>query len=104
VKYERWETPVSDARSLAMVSLVDRDGLRVTVQDLRDPTRRRFEFRFTGVAAYRNILEEYRTGEAAQLRVDSPRTGWTAIAIRSSWLSADGDADAGVVTQSFPRS
>ena len=57
---ERWQTPVSDAQSLAMVSLLDQNGLQITLEDLQDPARRRFKFVSRRVAAYRNILEEYR--------------------------------------------
>ena len=56
---ERWQTPVSDAQSLAMVSLLDQNGLQITLEDLQDPARRRFKFVSRRVAAYRNI-EEYR--------------------------------------------
>src|SRR5215475_5956481 len=74
LRQERWDTPVSDARSLAMVSLVDGgDALRITVQDLRDLSRRRFEFTFRRVPAYRNILEEY---QASELPLP-PGVGWT---------------------------
>jgi hypothetical protein len=79
----RWETPVSDARSLAMVSLVDHRGLHITVQDLRDPMRRRICFSFDRVPAYRNILEEYRTS-APPCHQD---LGWTRIDMTSAWLA-----------------
>jgi hypothetical protein len=84
VNYERWETPVSDARSLALVSLIDRDGLHVTLQDLRDPGRRRFEFTFRRVPAYRNILEEYRLGESGE---KAHGAGWTTVVSQSVWLA-----------------
>jgi hypothetical protein len=80
---ERWQTPVSDARSLAMVSLLDRDGLHITLEDLRDPVRRRFKFVFRRVAAYRNILEEYRTTEPPLSR----GAGWTVTLPNSPWLA-----------------
>ena len=80
---ERWETPVSDAASLAMVSLLDQDGLHITLQDLRDPGRRRFRFSFERVPAYRNILEEYRTSE----RRTGEGLGWTRIDPESAWLA-----------------
>ena len=79
----RWEAAVSDAKSLAMVSLLDHDGLHITVQDLRDPARRRYRFTFHRVPAYRNILEEYRTGEP----VAPKGTGWTRVVPESPWLS-----------------
>ena len=80
---ERWETPVSDAVSLAMVSLVDQGGLHITVQDLRDPIRRRFRFSFQQVPAYRNILEEYRLSEPPP----SNPVGWTRVDPKSDWLA-----------------
>jgi hypothetical protein len=81
---ERWGTPVSDARSLVMVSLVDQGGLDITVQDLSDPARRRFRFSFARVPAYRNILEDYRTSAPP---MDSP-LGWTRTDPGSAWLAA----------------
>ena len=80
---ERWETPASDARSLALVSLLDQDGLHITVQDLRDPAGRRFQFSFERVPAYRDILEEYRTSEPPPVE----RVGWTRIDPGSDWLA-----------------
>lgn len=82
-RQERWQTPVSDARSLAMVSLHDREGLHITLQDLRDPARRRFEFVFRRVAAYRNLLEEYRTSEPPVPH----GVGWTLTIPDSPWLA-----------------
>lgn len=71
-----------------MVSLLDdHDGLRITVQDLRDPARRRFEFTFRAVAAYRNILEEYRMGEVMAGLRKGPGVGWTAVVVSSAWLA-----------------
>ena len=78
----RWDTPVSDAGSLAMVSLLDQDGLHITLRDLRDPTRRRYRFTFREVAAYRNILEEYRLSEPPV----PEGTGWTRLFSQSPWL------------------
>ncbi len=80
---QRWETPVSDAQSLAMVSLVDQDGLHITVQDNRDRAGRRFRFSFDRVAAYRSILEEYRTSDPPAVQ----HAGWTRVAPGSAWLS-----------------
>jgi hypothetical protein len=57
--------------------------LHITVQDLRDPERRRFCFSFEQVPAYRNVLEEYRTSEPAPAQ----RLGWTRIDSGSAWLA-----------------
>lgn len=81
---ERWQTPVSDAGSLAMVSLLDQGGLHITVQDLKDPARRRYQFSFRDVPAYRNILEEYRMSEPPPA---GAWAGWTRIDPRSAWLA-----------------
>lgn len=70
---ERWPSPVSDAQSLAMVSRLDQNGLHMTLEDLQDPARRRFKFVFRRVAAYRNILEEYRMSESSPPH----GAGWT---------------------------
>ena len=80
-QYTRWDTPGSDARSLVMVSLVDRGELCVTVVDMQTPDEL-LDFRFVSVAAYRNILEEYRLTEG----LDVPSTGWTVIVNNSEWL------------------
>lgn len=66
-----------------MVSLIDRGGLHITVQDLRDPQRRRFCFSFKRVAAYRNILEEYRTSDLNAHRF----RGRTGLHANSAWLA-----------------
>ena len=89
---ERWETPVSNAKSLAMVSLVDWNGLHITVQDLRDPERRRYQFTFRCVPAYRNILEEYRTSEASESLVEGD-LGWTVKVSKSPWLETLSQAE-----------
>jgi hypothetical protein len=77
----RWETPVSDARSLTLVSLSDDGELQVTVQG--DSNRQRVRFSFFKVVAYRNILEEYRTSEHGGDR----HVGWTRIVLDSAWLA-----------------
>ena len=81
--YQRWDTPVSDSRSLAMVSLSDTsDGLRITVVDPRTQLSPLTTFHFKSFAAYRNILEEFRLSDDGP----SSRTeGWTLIGTHSSW-------------------
>src|SRR3954454_9365127 len=61
--YERWETPVSMAKSLALVSLWQDPGLNLVVEDLKDPERNRYRITFPHFAAYKNTLEEYLIGE-----------------------------------------
>jgi hypothetical protein len=80
---ECWHTPVSDAQSLAMVSLLDQNGLHMTLEDLQDPARRRFKFVFRRIAAYRNLLEEYRMSESSPPH----GTGWPVTVSDSPWLA-----------------
>lgn len=78
----RWDTPVSNAASLAMVSLVDQDGLHVTVQDHGDPERRRYRFSFARAPIYRNLDESFRMSESAP----AVPLGWTRLDPASPWL------------------
>lgn len=82
-KFKRWETPVSDAISLSMVSLVDKKSLEIVLQDLRDPQRKRYKITFVNVAAYKNILEEYRLSESFSRKT----YGWTIVSENSEWLN-----------------
>ena len=83
---ERWETPVSDVKSLAMVSLTDCQGhLTIIVQDLRDPQRRRFQFTFEQYPAYRNIMEEYRMELWTYLDRAGFHCGWTMRVQDAPW-------------------
>lgn len=83
---ERWETPISDARSLRLVTLVDDGALRLTLEGAGDPARRRWTLVFVGVAAYRNVREELRMGLWAG-SVGADRVGWTARVPGSPWLA-----------------
>ena len=91
-KIERWETPVSDINSLAMVCLFDDQNLTITVQDLRGPEdvreagRRRWRFTFERVPAYRNILEEYRHEIWENIRNEGQNFGGTLVVSNSSWI------------------
>ena len=85
--FERWETPISDLKSIAMVSLVDDGELTITVEDLRDPSRPRWAFRFTRAPMYQNILEEYRLELWQRVHVDGKRYGWTVRVPNSPWLA-----------------
>lgn len=57
---KRWDTPVSDAGVLLMLSLVDNEVLRVTLEVPQLTERSCWCFVFKTYPAYRNILEEYR--------------------------------------------
>lgn len=83
---ERWETPVSDARSLRLVSLVDDGALRLTLEDAGDPARRRWTVVFASAPAYRNVREELRLG-LWDGGAGADRVGWTARVPRSPWLA-----------------
>ena len=83
---ERWQTPVSDAKSLVMVLLVDDGELSVILQDAGAPRRRRYRFIFSNPIAYRNILEEYRTELWKKLEGQHKELGWTLQVLDSPWI------------------
>jgi hypothetical protein len=84
---QRWETPVSDFRELAMVSLVDSDGLlKITLEAFREVGRPRWSFIFDQYPAYRNILEEYRYRLWNHLSTTSQRCGATFCVVNSPWI------------------
>ena len=85
--FERWETPVSDLDSIAMVSLVDDGRLKITVEDLRDTARPRWRFTFRQAPIYRNILEEYRLELWELVHAGGERKGWTVMVPSSPWLA-----------------
>ena len=87
-RFERWETPVSDLKSIAMVSLVDDGELTITVEDFRDPARPRWSFRFDRAPIYRNILEEYRLELWELVHQNEHRYGWTVTIPDSPWLAS----------------
>ena len=86
-RFERWETPISDLKSVAMVSLVDDGALSITVEDLRDPGRSRWRFRFECAPIYQNILEEYRLELWQRVHQGGARFGWTVRVPDSPWLA-----------------
>jgi hypothetical protein len=87
-KIERWETPVSDVKSLAMVSLVDDGQLSIVLQETRDAIRRRFCLSFKNYPVYRNILEEYRLELWNEIKDQRKGIGWTIIIPESQWLAS----------------
>jgi len=87
-RFVRWETPVSDLKSIAMVSLVDDGALTITLEDLRDSARPRWCFRFDHAPIYRNILEEYRLELWELVHQDGARHGWTVTVPDSPWLAS----------------
>jgi hypothetical protein len=100
---QRWDTPVSDVQSLAMVSLVDRGQLSIVLEDVRSPKRRRFRFIFSKYPAYRNILEEYRLKLWKQLdEKTAKKLGWTFILSNSEWLRSLYDTEP-LLETNFPR-
>lgn len=77
----RWDTPVSDAGSLRMVSLVDDGTLTITLEDAHSEHRDRWRFTFPRVVGYLNLLEEYRTVMPGK----PPWPGWTVQVHDSPW-------------------
>jgi hypothetical protein len=85
--FERWDTPVSDAQSLALVSLTDVQGtLSIVLEDQRHPQRHRFQVDFTRYPGYRNLLEEYRL-ELWDALAGTTATGWTLLVVVSPWIA-----------------
>lgn len=83
---QRWDTPVSDARSLRLVSLLDDGALHLTLEDAGAPDRPRWRITFTAVLGYLNLLEEYRL-ELWSRRATAERVGWTTRILNSPWLA-----------------
>lgn len=87
-RFERWETPISDLKSVAMVSLTDDGTLSIVVEDLRDPSRPRWRFRFIDAPFYQNIQEEYRMELWEKVFAGGRRYGNTRTVPDSPWLAS----------------
>ena len=85
--FERWDTPISDLKSVAMVSLIDDGHLKITVEDLRDPDHARWRFTFHRAPIYQNILEEYRLELWERVHSGEKHPGWTVTIPSSPWLA-----------------
>lgn len=88
---ERWDTPVSDTELLNMVSLTHGDGpLKIVLEGLQDPERRRYCIEFEWTPAYRNIQEQYRLSFWDQLPKGEERRklGNTYIIPNSKWIES----------------
>jgi hypothetical protein len=86
-KCTRWETPVSDGLSLGMESLTHSDDLHIVVAVAQHGrSMRRYSFSFKRPAAYRNILEEYRT-ELWNFFSQTSRPGSTFVVENSPWIA-----------------
>ena len=83
---KRWDTPVSDAGSLRLVSLTDDGALKIAVEDAHASNRPRWQFVYAKAPAYLNLLEEYRL-ELWGMRVAGERVGWTVQVPDSPWLT-----------------
>ena len=83
--FQRWDTPVSDARDLRMTRLVDEDALRVSVVGECEGRQVSCDFVFRGVVAYRNFHEEYRSELWTLLEGASP-SSLTLVLPVSMWL------------------
>jgi hypothetical protein len=86
-KVERWETPVSDFKSVVLVSLVGDRSLTITLEDARGQPRRRWRFIFKQASIYQNILEEFRLELWERIQATGPRLGWTTMVPDSPWLA-----------------
>jgi hypothetical protein len=85
-KVERWLTPISDVRSIALVALVDNcHDLFVVVEAPRKAGRPRWLFRFPNYPAYRNMVEGIRTRLWRHLDETHQRCGHTFVVTSSSW-------------------
>jgi len=83
-KIKRWETPISDAKNLGMVSLKDSASPNTLEILLNDGTKEIIII-FNNYPAYRNILEEYRLKLWHHLDKTSQRCGSTFEVTESSW-------------------
>ncbi len=84
---ERWETLITDAKSLVLVSLVDMHGiLSIQLEAQRDTHQRRFQVDFTRYPCYRNLLEEYRL-ELWEAHGETGSAGWTFQIRCSPWIA-----------------
>ena len=90
-QFERWDTPVSDAKSPSMVSLTHINGaFKIVLEDVRDSERRRYCIEFEWVPAYRNIQEQFRMSLWNQLPKGEERRklGSTYIIPNSKWIES----------------
>ena len=85
--FERWDTPVSDARDLRMTRLVDEDGLRVSVVGECEGRQESCDFVFRSVVAYRNTHEEHQSELWDLLKGTSPSSLTLELPV-SRWLEA----------------
>ena len=83
---KRWETPFSDVKSLAVVSLTDSGTLQVVVEAARAMPRRRWRIDFGRVPAYLNLMEEFRLELWGQTNPGEVKLGWARIIPDSPWL------------------
>ncbi len=81
----RWDTPVSNLKSIAMVSLIDDGSLTITLEDLRDPKRKQWSFFFKSAPVYFNLMEEFRGEMWGEINKTGEKLGWTVMYPNSTW-------------------
>lgn len=82
----RWDTPLSDLKSVAMVSLVDDGELSITFEAPRETGRPRWCVTFRTYPGYRNLLEEFRLELWSHLDSTNQRCGSTFTVANSPWI------------------
>jgi hypothetical protein len=88
-RIKRWDSPISDTRAIAMVSLIDtQQRLEIIVEAYRLPNRPRWKFTFSKYPAYRNILEEHRLTLWNHLKETNQFCGHTFIIEESPWIAS----------------
>ena len=88
----RWETPVSNLKSIAMVSLIDSEGLNIILEDLRGE-RKRWSFFFESAPAYFNLLEVFRSEMWQEINWSKEEYGRTLKYPNSMWLQKLKESD-----------
>ena len=84
---DRWETPLSDIRSLVMVSMSDcHRQLTFTFEAPRESGGPRWELKFNTYPGYRNLLEEFRIQLWEHLDSTDQRCGNTFFVTNSPWI------------------
>ena len=88
----RWETPVSNLKSIAMVSLIDNGSLTIVLEDLQGE-RKRWSFSFESAPAYFNLMEEFRGEMWSEINWSKDGLGRTLKFPSSMWLQKLKESD-----------
>ena len=98
----RWETPLSDLKSVAMASLVDDGQLSITVEAPREDGRPRWHVTFETYPGYRNLLEQFRLELWTHLDSTRQRFGTTFTVADSPWIKTLRETE-GVFDSYYPE-